>query len=395
MRFSSNNQPSGFQWISPAIAGLLIGVLSWSGNLLGLLLTPLLVLVWSRSSSRSAAFAAAFCYYLGAGRGLLRGAGVFFSDLGPAESFCYGMILWLGYSGVLGLVWGLLWGRTRLPLRLLAILAIISLPPVGVIGGFNPLLSAAAYFPGLEWTGLVLGIVGLALLAECRCRLPAALPLAAAAVFANLHYAEPSLPGWAKHDTAFGKSDAVDGDYERMMKLQRVVEDWSETRSGTVLLLPELVGGDWPVNENWWQGVARTLKDRGQTVIIGAYLPVGDGTAYDNVLVSIGNDAGKQFRDRVPVPISMWKPWSTSGARTYWGEHEVHELNGKRVASLICYEQLLMWPALLSLARSPDLVLAPANDWWARETNLPGAQHQSVRAWSRLFAIPSLWTTNM
>lgn len=391
----SSSQLSGFRWFGPAIAGLCIGVLSWSGNLLGLLLTPLLVLVWSRCSSRTQAFAAAFCYYLGAGRGLFKGAGVFFSDLGPMESFGYGLVLWLGYSGILGLVWGLLWARTRLPVRLLAILAIISLPPIGVIGGFNPLLSAAVYFPGLEWTGLLLGLAGLGLLAQRRGQLPAALPLVAVVIFANLHYAEPSLPGWDKHDTAFGKSSGTDGEYDRMMNLQRVVEDWSAMRTGTVLLLPELVGGDWPISENWWQGVAQTLRDRGQTVVVGAYVPVGDGAVYDNVLVSIGTDAGKQFRDRVPVPISMWKPWSASGARAYWSEHEVRELNGKKVASLICYEQLLMWPALLSLARSPDVVVAPANDWWARETNLPGAQHQSVRAWSRLFAIPSLWATNM
>ena len=72
----------------------------------------------------------------------------------------------------------------------------------------------------------------------------------------------------------------------------------------------------------------------------------------------------------------------------------IHEIGQTRVASLICYEQLLMWPVILSLVERPDVLIAPANDWWANETNLPEIQRQSVFAWARLFGIPAIWSTN-
>jgi apolipoprotein N-acyltransferase len=54
----------------------------------------------------------------------------------------------------------------------------------------------------------------------------------------------------------------------------------------------------------------------------------------------------------------------------------------------MCYEQLLIWPALQSLARDPDMLLAPSNDYWALKTAIPAIQHEAARDWADLWGIP-------
>lgn len=376
-------------------AAAAIGAISWSGHLAGLFLAPLLVYLWGKSGSKTRAFIIAFCYYLAAGHGLIAGAGVFFGESAILPKPIPGMILWAGYSALLAAVWGGFWGCNRKPGRLFAALVAVSIPPLGVIGGYNPLLASGAYFPGLGWTGLALTLAWALVLAQGWRPLALTLPFALIALGANVLYVEPALPNWSARDTSLGPAVAPEAQYDRMMSLQRIVTSWSSTSAhGAVLVLPELVGDDWSINSQWWDRADAKLKAREQTVLVGAYVPIGTGEMYENVIVTLGNGKGVTWRDRVPVPISMWKPLSGKGARTFWAEREVKEIAGKRVASLVCYEQLLMWPVLLSLLDKPEVLIAPANDWWASETNLPELQRQSVRAWARSFSIPSFWSTN-
>ena len=377
-----------------AVAASAIGGIAWSGHLVGLFAAPLLLYLWGNAESRSRAFLLAFCYYLAAGHGLVAGAGVFFGDSTVIPKPIPGLLLWMGYSALLAAVWGGSWGPDRKPIRLLTALTAVSVPPVGIVGGFNPLLSASAYFPGLGWFGLSFMVAWACALVQAKRPLICTLPFAAVAVAANLWHVEPNLPSWSAHNTTLGPASAAEAKYDRMMLLQRDVATWSAKHApGAVLVLPELVGDDWSVNSDWWRRVDAKLKRRKQTVFLGAYLPQRSG-AYENIIVTLGYHGGATLRDRVPVPISMWKPWANDSAIAFWSEHGVHEIGQTRVASLICYEQLLMWPVILSLVERPDVLIAPANDWWANETNLPEIQRQSVFAWARLFGIPAIWSTN-
>jgi hypothetical protein len=91
------------------------------------------------------------------------------------------------------------------------------------------------------------------------------------------------------------------------------------------------------------------------------------------------------YRQRQPVPLTMWRPWSSDGARAVWDSAPTFELDGRRVAPLICYEQFLVWPVLQSLWHRPDVLLAIGNAWWAHHTSLPAIQTAAVTAWARLF----------
>jgi hypothetical protein len=376
-------------------ASAMIGAVAWAGHIAGLLAAPLCIVLWARSKTRLQAFSTAMAYYLAAGHGLVKGAGVFFGDTGILPAPIPGILLWTGYSALLSAAWGMMWGGNHRAVRLLLALVLVSIPPLGVVGGFNPILAAGAYFPGLGWGGLLLTILGFCLLTCSRISPLAALPFIAIAVASNAVYDEPVAVGWSALDTSFGPAASPNSQFARLATLQRYVTSWSTSAPAkSVLVLPELVGEDWSINGSWWHRLDSKLKAQQQTVLLGAYLPRGNGEMYENVIVSLGHASGPAMRGRVPVPISMWKPWANTGAIAYWDESGVNEVAGKRVATLVCYEQLLVWPVLLSLLDKPDLLIGPANDWWAKDTNLPELQQQSVKAWARAFSVPSIWTTN-
>ena len=78
--------------------------------------------------------------------------------------------------------------------------------------------------------------------------------------------------------------------------------------------------------------------------------------------------------------------------RQRWGASDLFRQSGRRnpwprVAPLICYEQLLLWPILQSALHRPEAIVAIGNGWWATGTAIPLIQHASVEAWARLFGL--------
>ncbi|MGP8437820.1 nitrilase-related carbon-nitrogen hydrolase [Paraburkholderia fungorum] len=378
----------------PLIAAL-IGVLAWNGVVLGLCALPLFVFLWRCAPSRRWALITAAAYYLAAGRGLLLGAGVFFGDGSALPSWVYGFAIWIVPSVTLAAVWAALWGNNWRPVRLLAALLLVSVPPIGVIGWANPITAAGALFPGTGWWGLAACIVALAHLTHTRRPAIAFVAIALFAALANGIYHERTDSRWMAINTNLGASHGSDDDFERLHALLDAVEQRATNNPGVkVFVLPELVGGDWSMNALWWQRTSSKLRARGQTALVGALQPLDRNTHYVNALFTVGADANKTMVDRVPVPYSMWKPWEAGSADTFWSDAGVHQVGGTRIATVICYEQLLVWPVLHSFAHDPQILVGAANDWWARETNISRIQHEATRAWGRLFAVPVVWAKN-
>ncbi|KAA0178807.1 hypothetical protein FX016_23015 [Cupriavidus gilardii] len=373
-----------------------VGWYAWNGSVEALCTAPLLVLLWRWSPSRIHAFAAVFAYYLAAARGLFHGAGVFFGEAGPLPDWVVGALIWLIPNAILAATWALLWGARTRPVRLLLILIVVSLPPVGVFGWANPLTAAGALFPSWGWAGIALTICLLCAMATFRRRtLPYLGALLSLSVLANIGFHQPVADDWIPLNTHLGAAKNSEAEYERLQTLLNMVGSASAAHPhAKVFVLPELVGGDWSMNSIWWDDIGAVLKDRGQTVLVGALLPYDRNRRYVNALFSIGDDDSWALVDRVPVPISMWRPWSATGATAFWWDSGVVTIGSRRAASLICYEQLLVWPVLVSLAHRPDIIVGAANDWWARGTSIPRIQRQVTNAWGRLFAIPAVWATN-
>ncbi len=66
-----------------------------------------------------------------------------------------------------------------------------------------------------------------------------------------------------------------------------------------------------------------------------------------------------------------------------------------RIAPLICYEQLIVWPVLQSMLHSPDIIVATGNGWWTAGTPIVAIQTASVTAWAKLFDQPLVLAFNM
>jgi predicted amidohydrolase len=170
----------------------------------------------------------------------------------------------------------------------------------------------------------------------------------------------------------------------------------AERPDARVVVLPESTLGFWtPTVERLWRD---GLRGSGLTVITGAAVVEPGG--YDNVLVAISSDAAKVlYRERMPVPGSMWQPWlrwtgQGGGARADFFGNPVVEIDGVRVAPLICYEQLIVWPALQSMLHSPEVIVAVGNGWWTNNTSIVVIQKASAIAWARLFGQPLVMAFN-
>ncbi|CAB3755909.1 nitrilase-related carbon-nitrogen hydrolase [Paraburkholderia humisilvae] len=327
---------------------------------------------------------------------MFHGAGVFFGDDSALPAWLLGALMWLVPSIILAVVWALAWGRSRQGVRVLCALLVLSVPPIGVFGWANPVTSAGALFPGLGWIGLALTVGLLYVLAQHARPALAALPFVLLAAVVNLSYRAPSVDRWIAVDTHIGSARDAFGEFDRLQALKAALANArAQNPHAVTFVLPELVGGDWSMNRIWWDHEAVDLAAHGQTVLVGAYLPQDKNRRYVNALVSIGADRDQVLVDRVPVPISMWRPLSNTGAIAYWAHGGVARVGGKRAAALICYEELLIWPALLSAAQSPDIFVGSANDWWARGTSIPAIQREATATWARLFGKPFVWAHNV
>lgn len=374
-----------------------IGALvAWSGTVGGLVAAPLLVLAWRNARSKLEAFVVCLAYYLAGGRGLFRGASVFFGDDSGLPPWLSGVSIWITPSVMLAAAWAIAWSTSHRGVRIMCVLLVVSLPPLGVFGWCNPITSAGALFPGMGWVGLALTVSVLYMLAQHKRPLFASLPFAVLALAVNLLYHAPSPVQWVGVDTHIGSARDAFGEFDRLQALKEALASSRvQHPNAAVFVLPELVGGDWSMNRIWWNSEAAELASSGQTALIGAYLPRARNQRYVNALVSIGAARDLVLVDRVPVPISMWMPFTNTGALAYWAHSGVADVGGKRVATLICYEQLLVWPALVSAAYSPDIYVGSANDWWARNTSIPSIQREVTGAWARLFGKPFVWAHNV
>ena len=366
------------------LAACLVGWVAWSGVVLTLPVALLFSALWAAAPGRTAAAAVAAGYFLAASRGLPQGATEFFGS-----SVSSGFVLWIAASLPFVAVHALLWTKRedwRRAGHYGLIMVLMAVPPFGITGWAHPITAAGVLLPGWGWWGLGATAFGLCAMTT---RLAPAVALAAvvATAISAADWSQPSIPdGWRGVDTAvgaaFGRADAFD---QHRSLIAHVRQDAKE--GAKVIVLPEsALGILTPTVERLW---VDALRDLDLTVIAGAAVIHTEG--YDIVMVALDRHGAKLlYRERMPVPVAMWQPWArwfgfSGGARaTVFGD-PIAEFAGHRFASLICYEQLLVWPILQSALHDPDVIVAIANGWWARNTSIPAIQRASVEAWARLF----------
>lgn len=368
------------------------GCTGWAGWPALMPAAALFPFIWSLASTRRQAAVVAAVYFLAASRGLPQGAANFYaSNLWP------GILLWLGASTSFVIVHSALWtsdtGWTK-PVRYLGAMVATALPPFGITGWAHPVTAAGVLFPRWGWLGLGAMTAGLMLMTT-RYRLFTAVVMGGIWLWSGWHWIGPPQPAsWQGVDLRLGASLGRDVSLGRQKTLLGILADQPP---GTFVLFPESAIGFWtPAVARLWQ--VEATKD-GVTVLAGATRVDEDG--YDNVLVLISPDgsSGVLYRERMPVPGSMWQPWRSwmgqdGGARAHFFANPVVEIGGASAAPLICYEQLIVWPVLQSMLYDPDLIIAVGNGWWTSGTTIVGIQRASIEAWARLFDKPLVISFN-
>ena len=225
-----------------------------------------------RQPSRRAGFAVAAAYFGGANWPII-----------PATLGFYGAAFWVNATVLQAVPWML---RSRWSYLVSAV------PPFGIIGWASPLTAAGVLFPGLGWLGLTALVL-----------LPIRFGLAIAVV-ANIAF--PGIPeppiGWQGVKTRFGRITEL-----KELAVGEAIQRTVQELSGRVLVFPEFVVPKWTEStEAFWPPLDKTVS-------LGVGLPMGRTQKYDNVLLARGAAAPQPFRQRIPVPIVMWKPFRDEG----------------------------------------------------------------------------------
>lgn len=271
--------------------------------------------LWAMAPSRMVAAFVSAGYFLAASRGLPQGVANFYAaDVWP------GLLLWVAASASFVGVHAVLWTARRVKdatgkrgadaaraLRYLVSMVLTGLPPFGITGWAHPLTAAGVLFPGWGWWGLFALTAGL-LVMTTRFWPAAAITLGAfwlwsAATWTPLNLAE----GWRSVDLQQGQNLGRDGSLAYQRDLIATVRQTIASHPDThVIVLPESALGFWtPTVESLWR---EGLRGPDVTVVAGAARIGVKG--YDNVMVAISaNEAKILYRERMPVPVSMWQPW--------------------------------------------------------------------------------------
>ncbi|TGQ04946.1 MULTISPECIES: conjugal transfer protein TraB [unclassified Mesorhizobium] len=390
--------PASLRSLLLIAVAIVVGTVGWSGHVLALPIAIIFPALWALTPARVVAGMVSAGYFLAASRGLPQGVAKFY-----AADFWPGLLLWIAASLAFVAVHTMLWAGPpemgcpeRRALRYLAAMVLMGLPPFGITGWAHTLTAAGVLFPGWGWWGLATTAAGLAMMTS-RFWPAAVLTLAGFWLWSAATWTQPDLPqGWKSVDLKYGASLGRDGSLDHHRDMIATVR--ALAGDGTrFVVLPESALGFWTptVARLWQQG----LHGLDVTVVAGA--AVIDERGYDNVMVAISSDEARVlYRERLPVPVSMWQPWRAwfgrdGGARADLFANPVVDLSETRIAPLICYEQLIVWPVLQSMLHSPEIVVATGNGWWTAGTSIVAIQRASAIAWAKLFAVPIVTAFNI
>lgn len=383
------------------LAAIITAAFAWSGLVWTIPASLLFPCLWAMAKNRREAALVALAYFGTASRGLAIGAATYFHSV-----LVIGVVVWLAGTLVNSLPWALLWAsgyRSRVFLAVAAI-AVTALPPFGIAGWSNPITAAGVLFPGWKWIGLLatlLFMTGLCALGENKSffrslawqgAIVGLATVAVAAIFPRL----PAAPhGWCGYDTHYPNDTGHRDYFKDYFRLAALCKASSTLASlpDSVVVFPESACGLW--GDAGRMVFRPTQKEIAGTVLFGAEVLRNNGK-YDNDLVLLDHEKDLVlYRQRMPVPITMWRPWSEGGANAYWFRQPTFRCGGLKAAALICYEQFLVWPVLESMWGRPQVLIAIGNDWWAKGTTLPGIQKESSLSWARLFGVKLVFAINM
>jgi len=312
-----------------------------------------------------------------------------------------GMLGWALLSLLFAGVWCLAWSPHGTALarrmgRLLAVLALSLVPPLGAVSYIHPLLAAGSLLPGSGFAGLGVLVVAWAVGAARPARWGAVLlVLGPACLLCHLRAPAPPLDASRVQavSTRLAPARTVDDLLQQVSILTDRVRSQPDPRPA-LLVFPESAVQEWrPSSEDW---VRRQLLPRigEQTLLFGTtvhrHLP-----ERINAVAVLHQGQIVFLRQRQPMVLGMWAPWRSDHYAADWGAPGVWRLGGQRVAVRVCAEELLLALALLDFAVDrPELLVTMSNHAWSRHPWHDQIQAQHTQAVAALFGVPYVRAVN-
>lgn len=328
-----------------------------------------------RQQTRIRAAAVAFTYFA------VASAPIPWITEGPAV----GIGLLITASAILTLPWIAFWNHdpSQRFWRIPAALLLSAVPPIGIINWASPLTAAGLLFPGTA-------LAGLATTAVAEAYWPVYPKTVAVGILAaNLLYMPPAQPPNIQAINTVDSPDAFQKEESARLAVHNA--------NSNLTILPEVAVRRWTeATEAYWANTINRLASTNRTAVVGVGIPIQNSDEFHNSVLIIGARPFSRFDQRIPIPSGMWKPFGpadgvplnlTGPGTLKIGEHQL--------AILICYEQLLVWPMLLSAVEKPTLIVGISNASWTKHSYIPAAQEACLQAWSRLFGIPYVSAINL
>jgi hypothetical protein len=366
----------------------LIGGLGWGGNPALHFLALLYPFVYIHSRRRLDTLSAVF-YYASSTWPIIPGAQSFFQT---GHHLGKPIAIWIAITALGSLPWILFYHRRFLPLSAIAALLALALPPMGLVTVAHPLIATGLWFPGTRWFGLALPLILIA--AHRRLETPlvfAVLILASLAVHAR--FARPIAdPHIVVVNTKVGN-----GSGSGAQAAEHTLQQIALAHPNTLLIFPESVIPDWSaMHDARWASTFAQLNTQHTGILIGTTIPIPNTQANRNVLLSRGFTEHLSYVQRVPIPLGMWQlGGSRRGFPLSLRFPAAIRVWNRRTGVLLCYEQMTFWPAVETMARGPEMLIAPSNLYWARNTSVPAIQHLAAQDWADLWAIPLYEARNL
>jgi hypothetical protein len=374
-----------------------------TGLPVGLALSILTPVVWLRQQSRASSYVCAVAYYLAALRDLPLVSRNFF---GPTSGLAEGIPLWIIAAGLLSLPWICAWSASPIPSlwRCPIALLLSVVPPLGIIGLASPTAAAGLLFPGTGFAGFALILLLPATVLNSEV---AGIAIASLILLFNFSAGPqpPPPPNWEAVSTTFGPVGHGHVDLVREYQVAKQMEAAAICSRARVVIFPEAVAPSWIGN----------MVPIGKTILVGAVEPIDKRPNFKAELAALKNSVSAnvpekspkyqnkvlvrgaqiaEFTQRVPIPVGMWKPFTGTGVPLNLAGHGTLDIDGRSAAIIICYEQLIAWPTLVSSFEHPSIIVAISNDVWVSGTAIPQVERSTMRTWARLFNLPLLFASN-
>lgn len=283
--------------------------------------------------------------------------------------------------------------------------ALLTLPPIGLLGWQNPLFLAAWCFPGLGAFGLVATCALLGAVAakpwdratpQSLRRLVAVVGLIAlgALTWQQRHPAAGGLAHWIATDTYFAPLPQPAD--RRGQQIAELANSWLAGGGVDVLILPESILPALPASDRMGLNpLDEWARRRGKTVVLGV-TQREQGQAWRNTLYGLGRHGGTLQESRVAAPMGNWQLRGGVPVRPFASDLlTLSDRGGPRtVAVSLCYEDLLLWPHPGLLTHQSDALVSSNNLWMATGTSIPRVQATSGWALARMARVPRLAAVN-